>query len=155
MHRHQLDDRDAQLLQVRDLFDQTGIGSPDRFSHTARATGSESFDMELIDNRVGEMQWRFVSVPIEICRMKTKNPERCLTRIWPWAHGGFAIKCGREVNSLCVGVEQQFLRIKSVPRARAIIDWTVHAIGVVAGAAKIFLFQSTMPDAFSLVTQRL
>ena len=115
MHRHQLDDRHPQLFQIRDLFDQSGVGSADRFRDAARATGSESPDMELVDNRVGEMQRRFVSLLIKIRRVKTKNPERCLARICSRALGGLPIKGRREINSLCVGVEQQLFWIESIP----------------------------------------
>src|ERR1700733_341488 len=100
------------------------------------------------------MQRRFVSMPVKIRRVKTKDPERRLTRIGTGTLSGLAVERWREVNPPGIRVEQKLFRIKSVPGIRAIVVGAVDPVGVVTGAMEIGLFQPAMPNPFCLVTQR-
>src|SRR5450432_3862997 len=97
------------------------------------------------------MERRFVFIPIKFRGMKTKNPQRRLTRIRSRTLGGLATESGREVNPLGVRVEQEFIWVKSIPGIRLVTLRTVHPIGIMTGAVEIVLFQTAMPNALGLV----
>src|ERR1700676_3721314 len=100
------------------------------------------------------MERRLVFIPIEIRGMKTKNPQRRLTRIRARTLGRLATESGGEVNSFGIRVEQEFVWVKSIPGIRTVTLRTVHPIGIMTGAVEIVLFQTAMPNALGLVAQR-
>ena len=53
MDRHQLDDGDSELLQIRNLFDQPGKRTAFLGRNAARLTLGEASDVHLLNNGVG------------------------------------------------------------------------------------------------------
>src|ERR1700676_2048766 len=100
------------------------------------------------------MERRLVFIPIEIRGMKTKNPQRPLTRIRSRPLGRLATESGGEANSFGIRVEQEFVWVKSIPGIRTVPLRTVHPIGIMTGAVEIVLFQTARPNPLGLVAQR-
>src|SRR6266513_3321340 len=64
-YRHQLDHRHAEIFQIRDLVDQTGIRPLPRRIYPRVGVLGETSEMEFVNDRIGLMTWWGIS-PIKL-----------------------------------------------------------------------------------------
>src|ERR1035441_4651343 len=62
---HEFDDCYPKLFQIRDLFDQSGIGAGSRGMHAGIGIARESLDVKFVDDRVRFRSGRNLSCPTE------------------------------------------------------------------------------------------
>src|SRR5262245_60177796 len=109
--------------------------------------------MQLVDHRVGLMPGRAVVAPVEGLTRVCKQAQGRLARIGPRTSRGRSVESWREINSLCVGIEQDLVLVEAVksrlrPRSG-------HRVGVVASASEFRLWDPAVPDSSRLIAQKI
>src|SRR3954466_12333178 len=80
-YRHQLDHSHAEIFQIRDLVDQTGIRPLPRRIYTRVGVLGETPEVEFVNDRIGLMTWWFGISPIKLRPVAHQRPERRPSRI--------------------------------------------------------------------------
>src|SRR6516162_4479668 len=153
MNGHQFDNSNPKFLQIRNFFDQTRIGSANGFFDFAGAACCKSFYVQLVDDCVRIVQWRFILTPFEIGVGEPKNAERSAASICSRPLCRVSTEAGRKKNGSGVRIKEDFLRIKRIPAIGIAAFWAVDSISVVVRVLKLSLFNTAMPDSFGLVPQ--
>ena len=122
LHREQLDDRDAQVLQVGDLVDDAGEGPAAAGGDPARRAPREPADVHLVDDRVRLVARRPVVLPVERRLAAGEDAQGGHARVGARPPGGLAVEGRREEDLLRVGVQEDLVRVepgrRSGPPAR-------------------------------------
>ena len=111
---HEFDDGDPKLFQIRDLFDQSGIGAGSRGMHAGIGIPGEPLDVKFVDDRVRFRPGREIFSPIESSPLSGQDSKRRLFIIGAWLHGALAIKPRREENSFRIRIEKNLFVIEAV-----------------------------------------
>src|SRR5208282_5159475 len=110
---HEFDDGDPKIFQIRDLFNQSGIGPSSRGMHAGIGILGEPIDMKFVDDRVRFRSGREISSPIESSPLSGQDSKRRLFIIGASLHSALAIKPRREENSFRIGIEKDLLVIEA------------------------------------------
>ena len=113
-YRHQFDNRYPELLQIRNLVHQSGVGAGTRRMYARIRVFREAPYMELVDDCFGFGARCNISGPIELDSMPGQHSQRRFSGIGAGHRGQLAVKLWREENTLGIGIEQNFLRIEVV-----------------------------------------
>src|SRR5208283_3532195 len=110
---HEFDDRDPEVLQIWDLFDQSGIGTGSRGMHPGIGIVGEPLDVKFVDDRVRFRSGREIFSPIESSPLSGQDSKRRLCIIGAWLHSALAIKPRREENSFRIRIEKNLFVIEA------------------------------------------
>src|SRR6516225_11820180 len=153
MNGHQFDNSHPKFLQIRNFFDQTLVGSANRFFDFAGAACCKSFYVQLVDDCVRIVQWRFILTPFKMGAIEPKNAERSAAGIGSRPLCRVSTEAGRKKNALGVRIKKDFLRIKRIPAIVIAAFWAVDSIGVVACVLKLSFFITAMPNSLGFLPQ--
>ncbi len=154
-HRHQFHGRNAQLQEIRNLFDKPRVGAARLRADARTGMPGELSDMEFVDDRVALVAGSHSSLPVEVrtarAGMEIAQESRPGVRARP--DGRLPIERGRYEDRRRIRVEQDLLGIEVVPfeltRGRRAVD----RVRIVRGARRGALRQAAVPDAPGFVVE--
>ena len=126
----QLDGGDAQVLEVRDLLDQPGIGAALPGRHAGAVVAGEAPHVELVDHGLGEGALERL-VPFPVVAPAVGGRHHALHRhgrVVPGPAGGPAVVAFGDRHRQAVGVEEQLLPVE--PQATLRGEGAVRAVAV-------------------------
>src|SRR5208283_1188222 len=101
------------LFQIRDFFDQYGIGADSRGMHTRIGMLGEPLNVKFVDDCVRFRPWREIFSPIENSPLSGQHSKRRLFIIGPRLHSQLAVKSRREENSFRIRIEENLFVIEA------------------------------------------
>ena len=161
LHGHQLDGGDAQILQVRDLLNQTAIG-PGRL-HAGARIDREPADVQLVNHGRGPRQAeRLIAAPVEVlvrddalwrgARVVDVRERQVLPRRrWVVAHGESGIAIRRWNNRPGARIQHQLVRVEAMPVMGRVRSGDAKAIELPGPNP----FEPDVPDVARLVPRRV
>jgi hypothetical protein len=153
MHGHQLDDGDAELLQIRNLFDDPGKGAAGRRGHTRVREDGEPAHVHLVHDRVVRVPREHVAVPVELGVVRGQFAEGTATGVRSGPDRAVPRIAGREEHAARIRVEQDLLRIEAIASCGS--ERAIDAVAVVRGRAGAGPGDARVPDAAGLVTDEI
>ena len=153
LHREQLDDRDAQGLEVGHLLGHAGVGAPRRGRDPARRAPREAAHVHLVDDRVRVVARGPVVPPVERRLAAGQDAQGGHPGVGARMPGRLAVERRREEDLPGAGVEEDLVRVE--PAAARAGARAVDRVGVVAGAAQVGLAQPAVPQVPGLVPPRV
>src|SRR5438105_10900039 len=93
---------------------------------------------------------RSASSPIELQTVGRQHAKRCPACIWALAHCEFTVEIRWEENSFHVGIEQDFLWVKTMDVGNRLPR---HRVSVITTLPELAGWNSAMPHPARLVTQ--
>ena len=146
---HQLDHGHAQLLQIRNLLDESGKGAALVRRDAGVRSGGEALDVQLVHDGVMRVARARIAAPIERRPLRRQNAQRRAARRGAGQRAGVAIVIGREEDLARKRIEQNFGGIEAQAVLRRVRP--VDAIGVVFGVAGQIERHPAVPHAPGLI----
>jgi hypothetical protein len=149
MNGQKLDNRDPELLEVRDLFDKTGKSSPLLRADSRIGPGGKPLDVEFVDDEIMTVTRARVRIPGERLLNSRETPQRCHPIRWLGLFGGFAAETGRKEDGASERVQEHFASVEAVP-----LGWVVRAVNPVpvkSCSAQLFFRHQAVPYQAGLV----
>src|SRR5262249_54106656 len=112
---HQLDDRDAELLQIRNFFHETRIRTSVGWIHARIRVSCETLHMQFVNDCIRFVVWRPVARPVKLWPVSSQHAQGRASRVGSFPHCQLPVESGRKKNTFRVGVEQDLLRFKALP----------------------------------------
>src|SRR5690348_6791818 len=117
---HEFDDGNAEVLQVGDFFDQSGIGSSSRGMHTGTGISREALDVKFVNDRVRLRPGREIVRPIECGPWPGQNSKRRFSSIGTWLHRALAIEFRWKINLFRIWIKKNLFLIEAMRSASSV-----------------------------------
>ena len=154
-HRHQFDDGDAQVLQVRNLLDDAAVSAASLVLHSGVRIHGERSDVELVDHRIRLVDGPAIARPVEARFESTEIAERRLSGGASRFRSGIAIERLRKKNRCRVWIKEDLVGIEPVPFCRD-GGWRARdPVGVVASSVRAIFPHPAVPDESGLVPEMI
>ena len=153
MDRQKLDDRDTELLEVRDLLGQAGERAALRGGDPGVCPSGESLDVQFVNDGVltGVSRGRLGRQDRGRLARQTAERRAAVSAARPRARVAAEVR-GKE-HRRRIGIEQDFLRIEPVPVLGFVRPF--DPVGVKRGAAKLVRRDAAVPDVPGLVRRMM
>lgn len=154
-HRHQFDDGDAQVFQVRNLLDDAAVGAASLPGHAGVRVHGERSDVELVDHRIRLVNGPAIARPAEARFENAEIAERCLSGGAPGFRSGVAIERLREENRCRVRIKEDLVGIEPVPFCRDRRWRARDPVGTVASRLRAIFPHPAVPGVSGLVPEMI